>query len=132
MAWIALFYSSWNHHLTNPIDRLAVDKNIKEIDFRHGIALQFVNGKEWAFVSVIMIQFLDGFSGGLKGILLITSITTTGGLLAMILWTLTGHKLMDTLRHERKGVVMIRSLARSDLLIRSHRSFAITRKFLID
>lgn len=94
-----------------PIDRLAVDKNIKEIDFRHGIALQFVNGKEWAFVSVIMIQFLDGFGGGLKGILLITSITTTGGLLAMILWTLTGHKLMDTLRHERKGVVMIRSLA---------------------
>ena len=58
-----------------------------------------------------MIQFLDGFGGGLKGILLITSITTTGGLLAMILWTLTGHKLMDTLRHERKGVVMIRSLA---------------------
>ena len=94
-----------------PIDRLAVDKNIKEIDFRHGIALQFVNGKEWAFVSVIMIQFLDGFGGGLKGILLITSITTTGGLLAMILWTLTGHNLMDTLRHERKGVVMIRSLA---------------------
>ena len=83
-----------------PIDRLAVpiDKNIKEIDFRHGIALQFVNGKEWAFVSVIMIQFLDGFGGGLKGILLITSITTTGGLLAMILWTLTGHKLMDTLQ----------------------------------
>ena len=115
-----------------PIDRLAVDKNIKEIDFRHGIALQFVNGKEWAFVSVIMIQFLDGFGGGLKGILLITSITTTGGLLAMILWTLTGHKLMDTLRHERKGVVMIRSLAGAIFSIRSHRSFAITRKFLID
>ena len=43
-----------------------------------------------------MIQFLDGFGGGLTGILLITSITTTGGLLSMILWTCTGHKLMAT------------------------------------
>lgn len=94
-----------------PIERLAVDQDVKRLDFRHGIALQFINGKEWAFVSVIMIQFLDGFGGGLTGILLITSITTTGGLLSMILWTLTGHKLMATLRDERKGTIMIRSLA---------------------
>jgi len=94
-----------------PIERLAVDQDIKRLDFRHGIALQFINGKEWAFVSVIMIQFLDGFGGGLTGILLITSITTTGGLLSMILWTFTGHKLMATLRDERKGTIMIRSLA---------------------
>ena len=94
-----------------PIERLSVDQDIKRLDFRHGIALQFINGKEWAFVSVIMIQFLDGFGGGLTGILLITSITTTGGLLSMILWTFTGHKLMATLRDERKGTIMIRSLA---------------------
>ena len=94
-----------------PIERLSVDQDIKRLDFRHGIGLQFINGKEWAFVSVIMIQFLDGFGGGLTGILLITSITTTGGLLSMILWTFTGHKLMATLRDERKGTIMIRSLA---------------------
>ncbi len=94
-----------------PIERLSVDQKIKRLDFRHGIALQFINGKEWAFVSVIMIQFLDGFGGGLTGILLITSITTTAGLLSMILWTFTGHKLMATLRDERKGTIMIRSLA---------------------
>ncbi len=94
-----------------PIERLSVDQDIQKIDFRHGIALQFVNGKEWAFVSVMMIQFLEGFGGGLTGILLITSITTIAGLLSMILWTLTGHKLMDTLRHERKGIIMIRCLA---------------------
>ncbi len=94
-----------------PIERLSVDEDIKKIDFRHGIALQFVNGKEWAFVSVMMIQFLEGFGGGLTGILLITSITTTAGLLSMILWTLIGHKLMDTLRHERKGIIMLRCLA---------------------
>ena len=94
-----------------PIERLSVDQDIKRLDFRHGIALQFINGKEWAFVSVMMIQFLDGFGGGLTGILLITSITTTAGLLSMILWTFTGHKLMATLRDERKGTIMIRSLA---------------------
>ena len=94
-----------------PIERLAVDQDIKRLDFRHGIGLQFINGKEWAFVSVMMIQFLDGFGGGLTGILLITSITTTAGLLSMILWTFTGHKLMATLRDERKGTIMIRSLA---------------------
>ena len=94
-----------------PIERLSVDQDIKRLDFRHGIALQFINGKEWAFVSVMMIQFLDGFGGGFTGILLITSITTTAGLLSMILWTFTGHKLMATLRDERKGTIMIRVLA---------------------
>ena len=94
-----------------PIERLSVDQDIKRLDFRHGIALQFINGKEWAFVSVMMIQFLDGFGGGITGILLITSITTTAGLLSMILWTFTGHKLMATLRDERKGTIMIRVLA---------------------
>lgn len=94
-----------------PIERLSVDQDIKRLDFRHGIGLQFINGKEWAFVSVMMIQFLDGFGGGFTGILLITSITTTAGLLSMILWTFTGHKLMATLRDERKGTIMIRVLA---------------------
>ena len=94
-----------------PIERLSLDQDIKRLDFRHGIALQFINGKEWAFVSVMMIQFLDGFGGGFTGILLITSITTTAGLLSMILWTFTGHKLMATLRDERKGTIMIRCLA---------------------
>ena len=94
-----------------PIERLSVDENIQRIDYRHGILLQFVNGKEWVFVSVIMIEYLEGFGGGMSGILIITSITTTGGLLSMILWTMIGHKLMDTLRHERRGKVMIRCLA---------------------
>ncbi len=97
--------------LNLPIERLAVNQDIQRIDFRHGILLQFINGKEWVFVSVIMIEFLEGFGGGMAGIVLITSITTTAGLLSMILWTMTGHKLMDTLRHERRGKVMIRCLA---------------------
>ena len=108
-----------------PIERLSVDQDIKRLDFRHGIALQFINGKEWAFVSVMMIQFLDGFGGGLTGILLITSITTTAGLLSMILWTFTGHKLMATLRDERKGTIMIRSLAGAILVFAALATFGM-------
>ena len=94
-----------------PIEDLSVDRDIRRLDFRHGIMLQFINGKEWVFVSVIMIEFLQGFGGGMKGIFLITSITTTAGLLSMILWTMIGDRLMDTLRHERRGKIMIRCLA---------------------
>ena len=47
-----------------PIEQLSVDQDIQRLDFRHGIMLQFVNGKEWVFVSVIMIEFLQGFGGG--------------------------------------------------------------------
>ena len=108
-----------------PIERLSVDQEIQKLDFRHGIALQFINGKEWAFVSVMMIQFLDGFGGGLTGILLITSITTTAGLLSMILWTFTGHKLMATLRDERKGTIMIRCLAGAIFIFAAAALFAM-------
>ena len=108
-----------------PIERLSVDQEIQKLDFRHGIALQFINGKEWAFVSVMMIQFLDGFGGGLTGILLITSITTTAGLLSMILWTFTGHKLMATLRDERKGTIMIRCLASAIFIFAAVALFAM-------
>ena len=108
-----------------PIERLSVNQEIQKLDFRHGIALQFINGKEWAFVSVMMIQFLDGFGGGLTGILLITSITTTAGLLSMILWTFTGHKLMATLRDERKGTIMIRCLAGAIFIFAAAALFAM-------
>ena len=29
-----------------PIDQLSVDQDIQRLDFRHGIMLQFINGKE--------------------------------------------------------------------------------------
>ena len=63
------------------------------LGFKVGIAMQFVNGKEWAFVIIMMSQFIEPLGGGLTGILTIVSITLTMCLGAMTLWTLAGARL---------------------------------------
>jgi hypothetical protein len=55
--------------------------------------MQYVNGKEWAMVFMLMTKFLDDFGGGVRGILTITTITTTGGILAMLVWSNLGEKI---------------------------------------
>ena len=72
--------------------------------------MQFINGKEWAFVFAIMWLALEGFGGGWAGILGITAITTTGGLLAMIAWTLVGGRLVEYVSDERKGAMVFKTL----------------------
>ncbi len=80
------------------------------LGFKTGLLMQFVNGKEWAFVFAIMWLALDGFGGGWSGILMITSITTFGGLLAMIVWTFVGGSLVDYVSDERRGKIVFRTL----------------------
>ena len=63
------------------------------LGFKVGIGMQFVNGKEWAFVIIMMSQFIEPLGGGLTGILTIVSVTLTMCLSAMILWTLAGARL---------------------------------------
>jgi len=58
-----------------------------------GIGMQFVNGKEWAFVIILMSQFIEPMGGGLMGIFTIIAITLTMCLGAMILWTVAGGRL---------------------------------------
>ena len=58
-----------------------------------GIGMQFVNGKEWAFVILVMGKFITPLGGGFTGIATIISITFTVCLLAMIAWTFCGDKL---------------------------------------
>jgi threonine/homoserine/homoserine lactone efflux protein len=58
-----------------------------------GFGMQFVNGKEWAFVIIIMSQFIQPLGGGLTGILTIVSVTLTICLTAMVLWTVAGARL---------------------------------------
>ena len=55
--------------------------------------MQYVNGKEWVMVFMIMSKFLSDFGGGIIGILTISTITTTGGILAMIVWSNVGEKI---------------------------------------
>tara|TARA_B000000532_G_scaffold97829_1_gene78456 strand:- start:51 stop:674 length:624 start_codon:yes stop_codon:yes gene_type:complete len=58
-----------------------------------GIGMQFVNGKEWAFVIIMMSQFIQPLGGGMTGIATIIFVTLTMCLAAMILWTFVGARL---------------------------------------
>ena len=80
------------------------------LGFKTGLFMQFINGKEWAFVFAIMWLALEGFGGGWTGILSITAITTSGGLIAMILWTFVGGRLVDYVSEERRGRIVFRIL----------------------
>ena len=66
---------------------------VPKIGFKTGFAMQFVNGKEWAMVFMIMSIFLSDFGGGFVGIATITSIVTSGGVAAMFVWSHLGEKI---------------------------------------
>jgi len=66
---------------------------IPKLGFKTGVLMQYVNGKEWVMVFMIMSKFLSDFGGGIIGILTISTITTTGGILAMIVWSNVGEKI---------------------------------------
>ena len=78
-------------------------KNIPILGFKTGLFMQFINGKEWAFVFTIMWLALEGFGGGWLGIIFITTITTTGGVIAMFTWTFIGGKLVDIVSDKKRG-----------------------------
>ncbi|RAH13441.1 MAG: hypothetical protein CMB56_007630 [Methanobacteriota archaeon] len=78
-------------------------KNIPILGFKTGLLMQFINGKEWAFVFTIMWLALEGFGGGWLGIILITTITTTGGVIAMFTWTFIGGRLVNIVSDQKRG-----------------------------
>ena len=65
-----------------------------------GIGMQFVNGKEWAFVIIMMSQFIEPLGGGMTGIATIIFTTLTMCLGAMILWTVVA---LDSTTSSRRG-----------------------------
>ena len=78
------------------------------LGFKTGVMMQFVNGKEWAFVIIIMTQFIEPLGGGLVGIgtiILVTLVTCTT---AMILWTMLGNKLTETFSDDARGRLIMK------------------------
>ena len=82
---------------------LGISENHQRIGFKTGVTMQFANGKEWAFIIIIMSQFITPFGGGLKAILLIASITITICILAMMVWTFFGDKASNLFTDPVKG-----------------------------
>ena len=63
------------------------------LGIRVGLGMQYVNGKEWAFIIIMMTQFIEPLGGGMTGILTIVLVTVTVCTTAMVLWTLVGGRL---------------------------------------
>ena len=71
-----------------------VENNIEGmLGLKVGIGMQFVNGKEWAFVIIMMTKFIEPLGGGMTGISTIIFVTLTTCVSAMVLWTLVGARL---------------------------------------
>lgn len=71
-----------------------VENNIEGmLGLKVGIGMQFVNGKEWAFVIIMMTKFIEPLGGGMTGISTIIFVTLTTCMSAMVLWTLAGARL---------------------------------------
>ena len=66
---------------------------VPKLGFKTGVLMQYVNGKEWAMVFMLMTKFLQDFGGGITGIITISTITTSGGIIAMTAWSNLGEKI---------------------------------------
>lgn len=73
------------------------------LGLKTGIFMQFINGKEWAFVIIMMNQFTEPLGGGLTGIFIIIATTLTVCLVAMIAWTFAGARLNNMFTDPVKG-----------------------------
>ena len=85
------------------ISSLNVSESTGVIGLKTGIGMQFMNGKEWAFIILIMSQFIEPLGGGIVGILTIISVTLTICVLAMIAWTFFGDRLSGLFSDEKHG-----------------------------
>lgn len=85
------------------ITSLNVSESTGKLGLKTGIVMQFVNGKEWAFVILIMSQYIQPLGGGVVGILLIISVTLSICVAAMIAWTFFGARLSGLFSDEKNG-----------------------------
>lgn len=84
---------------------LEFPETIPKIGFKTGVLMQYVNGKEWMLVFMIMSKLLTDFGGGILGIITISTITTSGGIIAMLVWSNVGSKIKSKL--EKPGFLKL-------------------------
>ena len=92
---------------TNP-SKFKASEIESALGFKAGVLMQFVNGKEWAFVIIIMTQFIEPLGGGLVGIATIMLVTLVTCTTAMILWTMLGDKLTETFSDDSQGKLIMK------------------------
>jgi cysteine/O-acetylserine efflux protein len=92
---------------TNP-SKFKASEIESALGFKTGVLMQFVNGKEWAFVIIIMTQFIEPLGSGLVGIATIMLVTLVTCTTAMILWTILGDKLTETFSDDSRGKLIMK------------------------
>lgn len=85
------------------ITSLNVSDSTGKLGLKTGIGMQFVNGKEWAFVILIMSKYIEPLGGGVVGILSIIAVTLSICIAAMIGWTFFGARLSGLFSDDIKG-----------------------------
>ena len=78
-----------------------VTEDLPLLGVRTGFLMQWVNGKEWGFVSLYMTQFLDGFGGGFQGGFSIIGIVTLYCIFGISAWTAFGQTLEGAFRSKK-------------------------------
>ena len=61
------------------------------------------NGKEWAFIILIMSQYITPLGGGITGILVIITVTVSICVAALFIWTYFGDKASNLFSDPVKG-----------------------------
>ena len=82
---------------------IQIEETTSKLGFKTGIAMQFANGKEWAFIILIMSQYITPLGGGLTGILVIISVTVSICVAALFIWTYFGDKASNLFSDPVKG-----------------------------
>jgi threonine/homoserine/homoserine lactone efflux protein len=95
LHWIGMIFLALMAFAMFRIDpsKIVIDENKAPLGLKTGILMQYVNGKEWAFIIIMMSQFMQPFGGGMIGIGVIVLISLTICVSAMIGWTFFGHRL---------------------------------------
>ena len=74
-----------------------------KLGIKTGIAMQYVNGKEWAFIIIMMSQYMEPLGGGIIGMGVIIMVTLVTCVSAMIAWTFFGDRLSGLFSDEKHG-----------------------------
>lgn len=74
-----------------------------KLGVKTGIAMQYVNGKEWAFIIIMMSQYMEPLGGGFVGMSVIILVTLVTCVSAMIAWTFFGDRLSGLFSDEKHG-----------------------------
>ena len=85
------------------LSKIEAETSEGKLGIKTGIAMQYVNGKEWAFIIIMMSQYMEPLGGGFVGISVIILVTLVICVSAMIAWTFFGDRLSGLFSHEKHG-----------------------------